>query len=320
VPGLHTAGDVGGGALIRNALEEGARVAREIAALPRAAGDALDLLIVGAGPAGLSAALEARALGLRHLALEQGTIADGIRSFPRGKLVMDSDLPVASRLWLAEATKEELLARWMRTVRAERPQVREGARVTRITRDGDGFGFSVEAIDPTGVHTYRAARVLLAIGRRGTPRKLDAGIPDAMIDHVHYSLADARSFAGQRVLVVGLGDVAMEAAIARSQQPGTQVAIAARAADFTRGKARTIDEVRRRAAAGTLAVHWRSEVAAVAPGRVTLATPDGPRDLACDSVFVLIGALPAEDLLRATGLIPQIEPPPRALGSEEAVP
>jgi thioredoxin reductase/Pyruvate/2-oxoacid:ferredoxin oxidoreductase delta subunit len=322
VPGLYLAGDVGGGALIRNAVEEGARIAREVAALPRATGGALDLLIVGAGPAGLSAALEAQAAGLRHLALEQATIADAIRSFPRGKLVMDSDAPVASRLWLAETSKEELLARWLRTVRAERPQVREGARVTRIERDGDAF--AVEAVDPTGAHTYRAARVLLAIGRRGTPRRLDVAIPDAMIDHVHYALADARSLAGRRVLVVGLGDVAMEAAIALSAQPGTEVTIAARGADFARGKARNIAELERRVAAGALRLLWRTEVAALAPGRATLATPDGPHELACDSVFVLIGSLPADDLLRQVGILPpeapQIEPPRDALHSQEAAP
>src|SRR5262249_4574872 len=155
---------------IRNAVEEGARIAREVARLPRATGGALDLLIVGAGPAGLSAALEAQAAGLRHLALEQATIADAGRRLPRGQLGLAPGAPVASRLWLAETSKEELLARWLRTVRAERPQVREGARVTRIARDGDAF--TVEAIDPTGAHTYRAARVLLAIGRRGTPRRL----------------------------------------------------------------------------------------------------------------------------------------------------
>ena len=79
-------------------------------------------MIVGAGPAGLAAALEAHALGLRYIALEQATIADSIRSFPRGKLVIDPDLPNTSSLWLAEATKEELLARWTRTVREIRPE------------------------------------------------------------------------------------------------------------------------------------------------------------------------------------------------------
>ena len=312
VPGLYLAGDVTGQPLIRTAIDQGARAVRAIAARPReTAAGALDVLIVGAGPAGLSAALEAQRRGLRHVALEQATIAESIRSFPRGKLVIDPDLPTESLLWLAEATKEELLARWTRTVREARPAIREGWRVTGIAPAGaPGSGFVVEAVDRDGrSETHRAARVLVAIGRRGTPRRLPIELPADILDHVHYSLADARSFAGRRVLVVGLGDVAMEAAIALSRQPGTTVTIAARGPDFRRGKARNIAEIRRRAASGTLAIHWRAEVAALAPGRATLATPAGPLEVGCDAVFVLIGAIPPEDLLRRAGVLsPQIVP------------
>jgi thioredoxin reductase len=323
VPGLYLAGDVGGQPLIRNAINQGALAVRAIAeSLPRH--DApLDLLIVGAGPAGLAAALEAHARGLRYVALEQATIADSIRSFPRGKLVIDPDLPNASALWLAEATKEELLARWTRTVREVKPAIREGCRVTRIAPGGsaersesggggrgwlapDGErsepypGFTVET---AAGESFRAARVIVAIGRRGTPRQLAVDVPPAFADHVHYSLADARSFAGRRVLVVGLGDVAMEAAVALASQPGTEVVVAARAPEFRRGKARNIAEMRRRVASGALRVEWESEVAAVLPGRATLATPRGPREVACDSIFVLIGSIPAEDLLRGAGVL-----------------
>jgi thioredoxin reductase len=295
VPGLYLAGDVGGQPLIRNAINQGALAVRAIAdSLPRHDAE-LDLVIIGAGPAGLAAALEAHARGLRYIALEQATIADSIRSFPRGKLVIDPDLPNASALWLAEATKEELLARWTRTVREVRPAIREGCRVTRITR-----GFTVET---AAGETFRAARVIVAIGRRGTPRKLAAEIPPAFADHVHYSLADARSFAGRRVLVVGLGDVAMEAAIALASQPGTEVVVAARAPEFRRGKARNIAEMRRRIASGVLRVEWEAEVASLAPCRATLATPHGAREVACDSIFVLIGSIPAEDLLRGAGVL-----------------
>jgi thioredoxin reductase len=299
VPGLYVAGDVGGQPLIRNAIDQGARAARAIAAKARVTG--LDLVIIGAGPAGLAAALEASALGLRYVALEQATIADSIRSFPRGKLVIDPDLPNTSPLWLAETTKEELLARWTRTVREVKPAIVEGRRVTRIERTADGF--VVADVDRDGIaHEHAAAHVIVAIGRRGTPRKLDAEIPTEVAAHVHYSLADARSFAGRRVVVVGLGDVAMEAAIALASQPGTEVTVVARAAEFRRGKARNIAEVRRRVASGALRVVWQAEVAAVAPGRLTLATPTGSIALACDSVFVLIGSIPAEDLLRQIGL------------------
>jgi thioredoxin reductase len=301
VPGLYVAGDAGGQPLIKNAVNQGAHAVRAIAAKLRATAG-LDLVIVGAGPAGLAAALEAEARGLRYVALEQSTIADSIRSFPRGKLVIDPDLPNTSALWVGETSKEELLARWTRAVREARPAILEGRRVTRIAR-GD-TGFVVDDISSDGTRSSHAgAHVVIAIGRRGTPRKLAAEIPDDVAAHVHYSLADARSFAGMRVLVVGLGDVAMEAAIALSSQPGTEVVVAARAAEFQRGKARNIAELRRRVASGALRIAWRSEVAAVRPGVAQLATPAGAVEVACDAIFVLIGSIPAEDVLRSAGLL-----------------
>ncbi|HEV7559742.1 MAG TPA: NAD(P)-binding domain-containing protein, partial [Kofleriaceae bacterium] len=295
VPGVFVAGDIGGTPLIRNAVDRGASVIREIAKRPRSSHE-LDVVIVGAGPAGLAASFEAHALGLRYVTLEQATIADSIRSFPRGKLVIDPDLPNRSLLWLAEATKEELLARWTRQVREIRPAIIEGRRVTSIARIDGGFAIT----DDAGT-TRRAGQVVLAIGRRGTPRTLVIDIPPAMASDVHYSLADARSFAGRRVVVVGLGDVAMEAAIALSSQPGTDVTLVVRAPEFRRGKARNIAEVRRRIASGTIRVAWESEVTAIAAGRVTLT---GALEAPCDSMFVLIGSIPAEGLLRELGLLP----------------
>jgi thioredoxin reductase len=295
VPGVFVAGDIGGTPLIRNAATQGASVIREIAKRPRASLE-LDVVIIGAGPAGLAASLEAHELGLRYVTLEQATIADSIRSFPRGKLVIDPDLPNASRLWLAEATKEELLARWTRQIREVRPAIVEGRRVTTIARIDGGFAIT----DDTGT-THRAGHVVLAIGRRGTPRTLAVEIPATMASDVHYSLADARSFAGRRIVVVGLGDVAMEAAIALSSQPGTEVTLVVRAPEFRRGKARNIAEVRRRIASGTIRVAWQSEVTAMTTQCVTLT---GGTEVSCDSVFVLIGSIPAEGLLRDLGLLP----------------
>ncbi len=311
-PGLYLVGDAGGGSLIRNAVDEGAAAVAAIAAglgkRPRDA-DLLDVVIIGAGPAGLAAALEAQARGLRALTLEQGSVAGSIQSFPRGKLVLDhaaADTP-APRLWLAEATKEELLARWMLALRTARPPIREGRRVVGVTAEPDGTWTvesigasppaSVETPDAAGGERHRARKVVLAIGRRGSPRTLPIDIPPDMAAHVHYALADAASFAGQRVIVVGLGDVAMEAAIALSRQPGTRVTIAHRSEGFRRGRARNLDELRRRIAAGAVHLHERTEIAALHAGRATLRTPTGLVDEPCDALFVLIGAEPGGELL-----------------------
>ncbi len=307
-PGVYLAGDVTGLPLIRNAINQGAVAMRAIAADLATAGpgaaDVLDVVVVGAGPAGISAALEAKSAGLRCAILEQASVAGSIRSFPRGKLVFDQplDLPLVGALWLEESTKEELLGHWLRIVRRERLDIREGVRVTGIDRGDDG-AFTVAATCADAVTTVRARRILVAIGTRGTPRPLPVEIPPTMVDRVHYSLADARSFAGQRVLVVGLGDVAMETAIALSRQPGTRVTVSYRGDGFRRGKARNIEELERRVDAGAIDLRFRTEVTRIDADRVVLSSPAGRVSVGCDAVFAMLGALAPTDFLSRVGVI-----------------
>jgi thioredoxin reductase/NAD-dependent dihydropyrimidine dehydrogenase PreA subunit len=295
-PGLYLAGDLTGAPLIRNAIAQGALAVRAIAGdLPR--GSEVDLVIVGAGPAGISAALEAKTRGLRYVALEQGSVAESIRSFPRGKLVLDQPIEMpAGGLWLEQSTKEELLSKWTRIVRSEGLVIREGHRVTAIEREGELF--VVRAIAEREV-TLRAKRVLLALGRRGTPRKLEVSIPEDAQSRVHYSVADARSHAGARAVIVGLGDVAMEAAIALARQPGTEVTLVARADSFARGKARNVTELERAIANGRARVIFAATIAEVTTSEVALS--DGRR-LPFDALFVMIGSLPPWPFLEAAGV------------------
>jgi len=304
VPGLYLAGDLTGLPLIRNAVDQGAIAVQSVqAGLPRGHGAQLDLVIIGGGPAGLSAGLAAATAGLRYQVLEQGSVAESIRSFPRGKLVLDQSVgrPQVGQLWVGETTKEDLVGRWLRTVRQHHLAVAEEHRVTSVERRPDGT-FVVTATHEQGETSWSTARVILAIGRRGSPRKLPIVLPEATIDRVHYSLADARSFAGQRVIVVGLGDVAMEAAVALSRQPGTSVTVVHRKADFSRGKQRNIDELERRVRAGRVTLAWSSEVAAVTPQAVTLQGPTGARPLPWDAMFVMIGSIAPWDFLQRIGI------------------
>jgi thioredoxin reductase/NAD-dependent dihydropyrimidine dehydrogenase PreA subunit len=310
-PGVFLAGDLTGVPLIRNAIAQGVRAVDRVAAtLPKAGrvrgGEGgVDLVIVGAGPAGLSAALRAQELGLSCVVLEQSTLAATIRSFPRGKIVHDPpiELPLEGALWLRESTKEELLAHWTRIVRSHRVDVRERHRVTGVS--GERGAFVVSAEGAGGARELRAARVLLAIGRRGTPRTLDAEVASGAAARVLHALSDARALAGRRVLVVGLGDSAMEAVVALARQPGTTVTVSYRGPGFTRGRARNVDEVRRLAAAGRVRIAFESVVTRVDERGAVLrpVTGAGPEErVPADVVLALIGGEPSRGLLQAAGV------------------
>ena len=320
VPGLFLAGDLTGLPLIKNALRQGKmamdRVAVTLPKRARGRGDA-DVIIVGAGPAGLAASLRAKELGLRYVTLEQATVAASIQAFPRHKLVYDQPLevPCEGELWLRECTKEELLAQWTRVVRKHALAIQEQRRVVAIERSGELFDVKVEGED--GTRTLRAARLVVAIGRRGSPRTLPIAVAPGCESKVFYHLADARSLADQRVLVVGLGDTAMEAAIALASQPGTHVTVCHRGKDFRRGKARNIGEVRALARRGKIELRFSTELVAVDAGGATLRTGPTAERVAVDAVLVLVGGVPSWELLRGAG-VGHVSDPPQIVSMPDA--
>ncbi len=327
-PGVFLAGDVTGLPLIRNAINQGAQaieaIAQSLAGAPAlaAGADVLDVLIVGAGPAGLSAALAADEQRLDYLVVEQGSVAESIRSFPRGKLVFDQPLgvPKIGDLWLEESTKEELLGKWRRIVREQRLRIDEGWRVVGAERVQGGpplglIGVTLRRVTADGAEEERQVltrRVLLAVGRRGSPRKLPLELPDATLDSVFYHLADARTFANKRVLIVGLGDVAMETAIAIGRQPGTHVTVVYRGETFKRGKRRNIQEFERLVRGERIELLWNSEVTSVASSgragelgqglKVWLSQAGVERVLEHDALFVMIGSVAPWQLLESFGV------------------
>jgi thioredoxin reductase len=304
VKGLWLAGDLTGMPLIKNALRQGTLAIDSLAAdLPKKRSvDILDVVIVGAGPAGLAASLRAKERGLRYATLEQATIASSIRAFPRHKLVYDQPLhvPIEGELWMKECTKEELLMQWTRVARKHQLAIREQHRVTGIAREDDLFTVRAESGGEEVV--LRARHVIVAVGRRGSPRKLDVEMTAGAESRVFYHLADARTFEGQRVLVVGLGDVAMEAAVALASQPGTHVTVIHRGEGFSRGKSRNVSELQALAARKKIDLRFSTELAAVGPTEVTLRRAEDRENVRVDAIFVLIGGVPSWDLLARAGV------------------
>jgi len=297
VPGLFIAGELGGMGLIRNAVEQGRQAVESIRRLPGiGTGPDLDLIVVGAGPAGLSAALAAHAHRLRHVVIEQDTLGGTIAHYPRGKVVMTAParLPVVGRMPFREASKEDLVRFWETVARRVDLPLRSGERVDDIRREGDRLAVVTDAGE------YRARAVLLAIGRRGTPRKL--GVPGEDLSKVIYRLADADEHRGRRALVVGGGDSALEAAAALAEAGARSVTLAYRGEAFSRARAKNRERAERLAAARKLRVALRSRVIAIEPGRVVLEC-DGVRGaLANDLVVVCAGGVLPSEFLRRIGV------------------
>lgn len=301
-PGLFLAGEVTAHALIKTAIEHGTAVAAEVARRGRTGErDELDLCIVGVGPAGLACALEAKRHGLRFLALDQELAPGGtVAKYPRRKLVVMQpvELPLHGKLDQREYTKEELVELWQRIVVEHELPLRLGETFVGVERDGESL------VVRTDRASYRAKQVCLAIGRRGTPRRL--GVKGEELPKVAYSLLDAHGFQERRVLVVGGGDSAVEAALALAEQPGNEVTLSYRRESFFRLRARNEQRLRERVGKSRLSVLMASELREVREGTVELEVRDAgvPRNVTLDNddVLVMAGGTTPFELLSRVGV------------------
>ncbi len=298
VPGVYIAGELGGMGLIRNAVTQGRQAVEHIGrSLNGDSSDALDLVIVGAGPAGLAATLQAVKQGLRFITVEQEEDVGGaVLSYPRQKLVMTQpmEIPLYGAYDRREVSKEELLELWHRILRDTQVTIEFGQRVESIQR------FDSQLSVRTTSGQFIARRVLLAIGRRGTPRKL--GVPGEVSSKVAYKLLEPEQYRHKRMLVVGGGDSAVEAALALSDQDGTDVALSYRKSVFSRikeGNRSRLDEAVRQSRIHTL---LDSVVQAIEPTRVILTQQGYNIELENDFVLVFAGGHAAAALLAGMGV------------------
>ncbi len=303
IPGLYVVGELGGRGLIKNAINEGKLAIESIAeALPpggaRTDGseDTLDVVIVGSGPAGLSAALEAHRLGLSYEILEQGSLADTVRKYPRHKLLFAEPLsvPLYGDLWIADGSKENLLQIWETIVANTGLHLRTGRRVEQIVRSGD-----VYRISATG-HECHARRIVLALGRRGTPRRL--GVSGEELSKLVYDVAEMEDFRGHRVLVVGGGDSAIETALGLGNQPDTEVHLSYRGTDFARAKERNRFKLEAAVEAGRIHLLLQSHVREVRSDVVVLEVAGDSMILPNDDVIVRIGGDAPYTFLQQLGI------------------
>jgi thioredoxin reductase/Pyruvate/2-oxoacid:ferredoxin oxidoreductase delta subunit len=296
VPGVFIAGELGGMGLIRNAIEQGRQAVDEIARLPRARGGDYDLVIVGAGPAGISASLAAQQHGLNYLTIEQESFGGTVAHFPRNKLVMTqpATLPGYGEVKFREINKESLLAFWSKVVRDTGANIIYDERVERVEDVGGVFSIT------TTQGNVRAQYLLLAIGRRGTPRPL--GVPGEDLPHVVYRLVDPEQYAGMRVLVVGGGDSALEAASSLVEETDAQVILAYRGTALGRAKPRNRERVTRAAESGALRLLLSTNVLEIEAESVLLERNGRQRNVPTDAVIICAGGVLPTDFLRDIGI------------------
>lgn len=297
IPGLFIVGELGGIGLIRNAVKQAKKAMDAVTSRGPGSSMDVDVVIVGGGPAGLTAALAAQEKKLRYVVLEQDSIGGTIFHYPRQKLILTApvELPLYGKLKVTEITKEELLGIWLGIVKTYRLVIETNRKVETIEREGNGFRVTAAG------QSWTSASVVLALGRRGSPRKL--GVKGEELPKVAYKLIEAESYQAKHILVVGGGDSAVEAAVALARQKGNTVTISYRREAFLRLKDKNEKHINEMMHAKKIHAIFDSNVAEIAAEEVIVHEVNGTaRRLRNDFVFVFAGGELPTQLLKVAGV------------------
>ena len=303
VENMFIVGELGGLALIKNAVNQGRDCIDTIAQRLQAAGangfgpGVFDVVIVGAGPAGISASLRAIERKLNYITIERDEIGGTVAKYPRQKLVMTSPVqfPTYGKFNKLQLSKEELIAFWQKVLARADFKVRTSEKVDDIQKGEDGV-FTVV----TDKDRYRARAVILALGRTGTPRKL--GVKGEDRPKVMYRLIEADHYINKKILVVGGGDSAIEAAMGLGHQSGNQVTLSYRKEAFSRIKERNVQRIQECMHNGKVTVLFNSMPVEIEEDSVTLEVNGELREIPNDCVWVFAGGIPPNDFLKKIGV------------------
>ena len=297
VAGIYIAGELGGMGLIRNAIRQGSQAVDAIKKSHTAGkSDQLDLIIIGAGPAGIAASLAAMKHQLHFITLDQDTFGGTVSHYPRGKVVMTApgELPIIGKFHFRETTKESLMTFWEEIKSKTGLKIQTQERVEHIEQTADGF----EVI--SSKQRYQTRTVLLTIGRRGTPRKL--GVPGEDLTKVVYRLVDPEQYQNQKVLIVGGGDSALEAANSIADEPGTQVTVSYRSEAFNRAKPKNRDKIQQAAEEKRIQLLMKSNVTSISEDQVILDHDGKEVILDNDAIIVNAGGILPTPFLKSIGI------------------
>lgn len=297
VKGIYIVGELGGMGLIRNAMTQGKQAVDFLAGnLPSKKSNAVDLIIVGAGPAGISASLQAMKRRLSFVTLEQDTVGGTVLNYPRQKLVMTQpmEIPLYGQVKFREIIKEDLLSLWRDILRQTGLEIQTKEKVECVERVNGHFRIR------STQNEYLARRVVLAIGRTGTPRKL--AVPGENLSKVAYRLLEPEQYAGKKILVVGGGDSAVEAALALAGQKKTQVVLSYRKKVFGRIKDKNQELIDLAVQRGHVNVLFESNVTEIQSDKVYLNYQGKRVSLANDFVFIFAGGVVPTQFLKDMGI------------------
>jgi putative YpdA family bacillithiol system oxidoreductase len=303
VPNLFIVGELGGLALIKNAVNQGRDCVDTIAGRLKANGAAQsvpgvhDLLVIGAGPAGISASLRAIENKLNYLTIERDEIGGTVAKYPRQKLVMTSpvEFPMYGKFKKMQLSKENLLAFWDMILNRADFNVSTGEKVEDVKRGEDGI-FNVTTVN----NQYRARAVILALGKAGEPRKL--GVKGEELPKVMYRLIEADHYINKKILVVGGGDSAIEAAMGLACQTGNQVTVCYRSERFSRIKERNANRIEDFMRSGKLKVLFNSNPVEFKAESVVLEVNGSRQEIPNDFVWIFAGGTPPNGFLKKIGV------------------